>query len=472
MVSEWAAHCPDCGHSADDALEGTADRPTRQTSGSGADPYLDLELDRPTEEPLPPEVVPAAPPPKGRRRLARSAAVASVVLAVAAGTATGVSMSTGGPAGTQGLRSLYGEVVADTGRGTPVAYDPATGRTAGFQVVGGAPFTPAAVSPDGTTWLGSNGTTFTVAGSRVTVKSTNVTAEVSGSTTPAVPAAFADGDRAVLLLTRPVGTDGAVGGGPVGTDGAVGGGPVGTDGAVGSGPGGSPAEASVVRIADGRDFPLGLVDSAGGDPQSLGAFVAAPVDFGRPGADVPLPGADGDVELRHPGQPPQVLATASQLEEDVGWSADRPVQLGVYPSPSGDAVAVVLTPLELVKGDAPMVVLSRSGGVLAAVDDWSEPMYGTGPVWSPGGHQLAYPTYTTTGPALAIGSETGAIGTVPAPAGTLFGSCVWSVSSTDVVCQAVTGNRSQWLYAVPTSNRLLSTRSAGMPVAWVAAPLP
>ncbi len=99
-------------------------------------------------------------------------------------------------------------------------------------------------------------------------------------------------------------------------------------------------------------------------------------------------------------------------------------------------------------------------------------MYGSQPAWSPGAHQVAYPTYTVSGPALAIGTETGALGTVPAPAGTTFGSCVWSVSSTDVVCQSRVGSRYRWLYGVPTADRLLSGPSPGRPVAWTAGPLP
>ncbi len=95
-------------------------------------------------------------------------------------------------------------------------------------------------------------------------------------------------------------------------------------------------------------------------------------------------------------------------------------------------------------------------------------MYGTGPVWSPDGRQLAFPTYTATGAALTIATETGGVETEPGPgAATRIGQCLWSPKSLDVVCGATSGNRVEWLYATPASNRLVRVGAPGEPLAWV-----
>ena len=85
----------------------------------------------------------------------------------------------------------------------------------------------------------------------------------------------------------------------------------------------------------------------------------------------------------------------------------RPVSLSVYPNPTGDAVAVVLAPLDPSAGNVAMVVLNRQGRLLGSFPKRLGPIDGSQIVWSPGGHQLAYPTYTNTGPALAVANRDG-----------------------------------------------------------------
>ena len=95
-------------------------------------------------------------------------------------------------------------------------------------------------------------------------------------------------------------------------------------------------------------------------------------------------------------------------------------------------------------------------------------MYGSQPVWSPGGYQITYPTYTPTGAALAITTETGNVDALPAPAAvTAFHGCVWSPNSEDVVCATRSGGRDRWLYALPADRRLIPGSSAGTPLAWI-----
>lgn len=401
LVSEFAARCSACG---------------REVPPPEVSPYLD-EADGSA-----PFIADAAPgpgrdeaPPLRPKRSRRPLALGLVAALMVGGVTVGLWLSSGPPPGrAQGLASLYGRIVAHAPDGAAVSYDPAARRTAVFSLPG-APvsFVPVALSPDGTTWLGSSGTVVTLVDGRV---ASSRSVDAAPGLTTAV--SFADGDRGIVLV--------------------------------------SAGTASMVDLSNGHHYTLGPADTAAGDPQTLGAFVTTPAD----------------VELRGPGRGPAILATASQLDQDVGWASNRPVRLGVYPSPTGDAVAVVVAPLTPVHGDTPLVVLNRAGGVLAAIDEWNGPMYGSQPVWSPGAHQIAYPTYTTSGPALAIGTETGAVGTVAAPVGTVFGRCVWSVSSTDVACQAWVGSRSRWVYGIPTADRLLSSDSPGAPVAWIAAPPP
>jgi hypothetical protein len=114
-----------------------------------------------------------------------------------------------------------------------------------------------------------------------------------------------------------------------------------------------------------------------------------------------------------------------------------------------------------------MVVLNRQGRLLAALTDRNGPMYGAQPIWSPGGRQLAYPTYTTTGPSLAIVTDTGTAQDFSAPTpDTNFGQCMWSPNSTDVLCQSKEANHYHWLYATPSSETLIPASSPGTPLAW------
>ncbi len=109
-----------------------------------------------------------------------------------------------------------------------------------------------------------------------------------------------------------------------------------------------------------------------------------------------------------------MLATSSQVNQYVGSLPSTPIQLGIYPDPSGDAIAVVLNPLTPITGNVPMVILNRQGHLLAALNEHDGPISGTQPIWSPNGRS-GYPTYTNTGAALAIATETG---TIPGSLGT------------------------------------------------------
>jgi hypothetical protein len=376
-------------------------------------------------------------PPSMARRVGPAALVAAAVV-VATAVATSLVLSSGGHSAPAGLKALMGRVMAQTSVGAILSVDPASGASERFPVLAdGGPLTPVAVSSDGQAVLDAAGTVFDVEGARIVTGSRAVSKVLSNSTAPTSSAPFADQNQAVLVLTRLIA--------------------------------GSPAAATLVRLSDGQEFDLGTVDSAGGDAQALGAFVSVPAQLHQSQIAHPA-GPDTEVDLLIASMRPEVLATSSQLNGYVDSLPSTPIQLEIDPSPSGDAIAVLLNPLSPVTGNVPMVVLDRQGHLLAALTDRAGPIYGTQPIWSPGGREIAYPTYTNTGAALAVATETGTVQDLSAPtANTTIGQCVWSPNSTDVLCQSRSANRDRWVYATPTSDSLISAPSPGSPLAWTTA---
>jgi hypothetical protein len=425
LVSEFAARCPACHRGIDDAVE--IPEPELSSPGSPEAPIVAETI--PTDDPAS-----SIPTHRFTRRVRTGVVVAVLVLASAVSASLALSSSSGGaPAA---LRGLSGEVVVQSANGTFRWVDPTNDRELRLPPIArsGEP-APVAVSADGNTILYSYGALVSVAGTQFTTRPTSFSAVLPNATQPAPVMPFADQNQAVLVVTRATA--------------------------------GVPANASLIDVADGERTDLGLVDDAAGDPQSVGAFVSVPAELNEPQI-VHAASPDTAVELRITGKSPMVLATAAELNRDVGRLSSATTHMEVYPSPTGDSVAVVLDPLTPTSGDVPMVVLNRQGDVLAAITDQSGPIYHRPLSWSPGGHQLAYPTYTTTGVALAIATETGTIYTLPAPApNTTFGSCTWSPTSADVVCNSQTANRYQWLYALTITGRLVPAPSTGNPLAWI-----
>lgn len=417
LVSEFAARCPACHHPVDDAVE----------------------LPDPISEPdaaAEPEGAAVAGPAGASRRWTRRAVVMGAALVLAGLAATGLIItSLGGASSSPDLASVSGAVAAQSPVGTVTWVDPTDSKPLERPPLAGlSNLDPVAVSSDGATLLDASGTLVTIEGERVVARPTALGELLASVTSPASPSALADHNQAVLLRSS------------LETESGL---------------------ASLFDLSDGHRVDLGAVDSAEADPQSLGAFVSVPAGS-APGRGASTAGQDTSVELRVAGAAPVVLATAGRLDREVGWSSGTAVRLEVYPNSTGDAVAVVLNPLSPQSGDVPMVILARDGTVLAALTDETGPSSGSQPLWSPGGHQIAYPTLTAHGPAMAISTETGAVETYPAPAATTFGTCVWSPASTDVLCQSRSAGRDRWLYATPTANHLISTPSFGDPLTWLA----
>jgi hypothetical protein len=225
----------------------------------------------------------------------------------------------------------------------------------------------------------------------------------------------------------------------------------------------SQSSAVIVSLADGRTMALGRADAAAADPQSFGAFVSTPDD--------PHDGtgsSDAGIELRVPGQSPVTVATAGELNQDVGQVSSTPAELRVYPDRTGDKLAVMLNPSVAVVSNVPMVILDRHGHLLSAIPQASGPVASTQPAWSPSGRLLAYPTYTPTGPALAIQSLSGRPRIYEASnSNTQIGNCVWSPTSVTVVCPAGIGTQTAWDFASTTTGRLTSVKSLGFPIVWL-----
>jgi hypothetical protein len=333
------------------------------------------------------------------------------------------------------FQALAGRVMAVSPGGQLVSVDPASGKAAELPVpAGGSPFVPTSVSPNGQRLLDDAGMVFALTEAGAVARSSAVSRMLSGATSPAQSMPFADDSQALLAVTHPAG---------------------------------GPATALVVSLIDGQEFDLGVVDSAGGDAQSLGAFVSVPSDPDETGMGAVS--ADAGVELRVAGESPELLSTSAEINQYVGSPPSRQVTLSVYPNPTGDAIAVAVNPVSPTKDNDAMVILNRQGRLLASFSDLLGPIRGSEVVWSPGGHQLAYPTDTTTGTALATATETGTVFPVSPPSGdTTFGPCVWSPTSTEVLCQSRTANgNSSWLYAISSSPKMIPAPSRGSPLAWI-----
>jgi hypothetical protein len=221
--------------------------------------------------------------------------------------------------------------------------------------------------------------------------------------------------------------------------------------------------AAVESVRTGRTKSLGQADSAAGDPQRVGAFIAVPKRGpALPDGNQP----DSKLVLADAGARSRVLATAAQLDHVLGIKPGTAVSLVPLPNPQGSMVAVQVT----VTGSAGntitetaggIVVLSRNGALLG-----SQPGSGglgwTG--WSHAGRTLAFVGYSRAGAELVewtVGARS--VTTV------LHGSsqvgptaCVWSPDDAAVICDG--GPRGNWL--VIRSGTESATAGQGQPLEW------
>jgi len=255
---------------------------------------------------------------------------------------------------------------------------------------------------------------------------------LSSSTTVAWPNPFADHERALVMLLDF--------GAPLGSSNPI----------------------VVVSVATGRQVSLGTGENVAGDPQARGVFVSVPAPV-RPSAGTARALPDSGIVLRDAGRRPVLLASAADLNRDLGAPAKAPVSLAAYPAPSGARLAVVVQPTASDTGTA-IVVLSRAGRLLGTARASLAP--GSVPVWSPSGRSLAYLTSGTQGPGLAIRTIGGRTVARPLPhvAGT-YSACIWSPDGKSVLCGGTDGGA--WAIARADSDHAVAVRGSGAPITWL-----
>jgi hypothetical protein len=433
--SPWAARCPQCGRTSDDALEvgdvAVAVDPEAAAANVAVVPIF-------TVDPSSRNDLPRKPPWYGRRpTIAAGAAGLVAALSILVGSLAGTANSPK-PAGW--IQRLTGTIVAQGSDGAPLTAAPDGAHQRDYRIT---PMTADqipqyAAAPDGRFLLQTTGYpspprywSIIELGLHTLTRAAPGALGAFDSAAMAEPAPFADHDHAVVVVSQ---------GFPE-----------------------TQSHAVIVSLADGRTMALGRADAAAADPQTFGAFVSVPVN-------VPYGtgSSDASIELRDPGESPVTLATAGELNQDVGQAPSTPVDLRVYPDPAGDKLAVMLDPSVAVVANVPMVILDRHGHLLSVLRQTSGPAASTVPAWSPGGRQVAYPTYTSTGPALAIKFPGGQPRIYRAAnPDTQIGNCVWSPTVITVVCLARTGTQTAWDFANTTTGTLNSVKSLGYPIVWL-----
>jgi len=255
---------------------------------------------------------------------------------------------------------------------------------------------------------------------------------LSSNTTVAWPQPFADHERALVMLLDY--------GAPQGSSNPI----------------------AVVSVATGHQVSLGAGRHVAGDPQARGVFVSVPAPV-RPSTGIARASPDSGIALRDAGRRPVLLASAADLNRDLGERANVPVSLAAYPAPSGARLAVVVQPTASDTA-AGIVVLSRAGRLLGTARASLAPQ--SVPVWSPSGRSLAYLTAGTRGPGLAIRTVGGSTVARPLPrvAGT-YSTCVWSPDGVSVLCGGIDGGA--WAMARAHSGHTVAVRGSGTPIAWL-----
>lgn len=452
MVSEWAARCPRCGRSTDDASVAVDAGAQITAPTDGPDRLGPVPLDSDSSDAEGLTTVGAAPGGQaggGRRRWRGRrpvVALAAVGLVACAGVVVGLRVTAGPkrppgvPALPKAVTALKGPVVGINPYGTVLVSDP-DGHHPRLLVTLGV-YGELAVAPDRRFLAAADGRLIVLSGGRLS--RSDIPNRLPAGAGLAFPDPFADSNRALVVL----------------------------------GDSGAEANTSITLIPLGRRAPplaigRGDGEAVAGDPQTLGVYVSVPATtqlaHPPPGGGMGL--VDARVEWRVAGQPTVTVATTGQVARDAGQAPATPVHLAVYPDPAGDKLAVVVDPPGGGGDNAAIVVLDRRGHLLGSVHAGpGGPTEYIAPAWSPNGRSLAYPTYSQYGPALTIWTVGHPVEVRDAPdPGLDFGSCLWAPNNSAVLCPAhrtqgsewVFGNRTGPLYAVP---------NPAAPIAWLPAP--
>jgi hypothetical protein len=376
------------------------------------------------------------PPPRPWRRVG----VPLIVLLAGLGGWLGYSLSGTAPHHTTAVsvsfvRGLAGVVLAETPGSYLSETDMQTGKAVVFKNLGEFSSNPdPAVSADGRYLLDVDAAqllSVSRTGSLETVPNALNTLSFSANDMPGFTAnPWSDHDTGVVELTYPTGAAGLE----------------------------SPMPVAVVEsLRTGSAVSLGPADSAAGDPQQAGAFIAVP-SSGQPFSYSNQP--DASLVLTDVGAPSRLLATAGQLGQALGIKQGTAVSLVPIPDPQGSMVAVQVRTMN---GSAfGVVVVSRQGALL-----WSQP--GAGSVlawagWSHSGKTLAVVGYSRARPELIEWTAGVRRVTTPLHESSLPGptACAWSPDDTAVICDG--GPRGSWL--VIRSGTESVTAGQGQPLVW------
>lgn len=217
--------------------------------------------------------------------------------------------------------------------------------------------------------------------------------------------------------------------------------------------------AAVNSARTGRAVSLGPADSAAGDPQQAGAFIAVP----KPGQ--PLPNGnqpDAKLVLTDAGSRPRLLATTAQLNRVLGVKHGTATSLVPIPNPQGSMVAVEVS--SLIGSNyysAGTVVLSRKGTVLGSQPGASGFAWAG---WSHSGSMLAFVGYSRAGPEITEWTVGVRSVTTALPDSSRIGptACAWSPDDAALICDG--GPRGNWL--VVRSGTESVTAGQGQPLFW------
>ncbi|MHB8504170.1 MAG: hypothetical protein ACYDEN_00355, partial [Acidimicrobiales bacterium] len=330
MVSEWAARCPVCLCSTADAEPvppgptdpGPPDNPgATDDSGATDDPG---PADDPSQAaPAPPPAVAEAVPPAAQApapNLLATRLLAGVAAAMLV-TASIAAVGSPAPGGRLVAATASGEYVTSTDLGTRVTPLP---LLAGPGLV---------IARDGRFVATGTGNELRLQGNRLVPTGRSVTLKGPPGSWRAFD--FADHDQALVAAETVGPTVGA-------------------------------AAIEVVTFS-GQSTNLGSALAVAGDPQAPGIFAAVAGPYSNlVGGFLGYGGGATAVELLDAGKPPVVLAGTARLAAALDLPYPSPILLAIAPDPSGDKVAVAVSPFGSSRRGG-IVVLSRSGRILGAV---------------------------------------------------------------------------------------------------------
>lgn len=229
-----------------------------------------------------------------------------------------------------------------------------------------------------------------------------------------------------------------------------------------------------LSLKTGRRLDLGLADQASGDPRTAGAFVTIGAKAKALIAENAPILPDTMAELIVPGRPPVRYGMASALGHGLGLHSKDGFALGMYPSPSGDRLAITVRKAAEGQDSTGIVIMSRAGHLITKLPPSANPR-GSIPVWSPDGTTLAFQGRAAVHAAVDLwtpGHPVRALAT-PFPGNSLTGfSVLWSPDGRQLlVASTLSQNPNSaarhWAIGKATGGPMTQVTGPGTPVVWL-----